>query len=332
MQRVPYASAIGSIMYAVRCTRPNVAFAQNLCSHFQQNPDEIHWTSVKTILKYLRNTKDMVPMYGTKPEAKMKIAQKEEAWIQVSYEKFNFMAAACAYDEIEEVTANCTLKDNLQQASTSGTQTDSALVYDSGGSTEEEICLIEKLLDDNSSPRPPKEINSENSNIESFSPSPISIEDSEPFMEEIDLFLTSDGSIPQGIDSDYSDSEEDNHFPERLLHNDHIPLPDILDSSNVVRVFPPLFTYLATSSILLSFGSEDIIFDPGISDYHLSSLELDVSHRSGTFIKFNVYANHLNESLMEILSSTCKPLEDTIFNPGIADYHFSSLKPDVSHR
>nr|GEZ30802.1 reverse transcriptase [Tanacetum cinerariifolium] len=38
MQRVPYASAIGSIVYAVRCTRPNVVFAQNLCSHFQQNP------------------------------------------------------------------------------------------------------------------------------------------------------------------------------------------------------------------------------------------------------------------------------------------------------
>ncbi|GKC10289.1 retrotransposon protein, putative, ty1-copia subclass [Tanacetum coccineum] len=42
MQRVPYASAIGSIMYLVRCTRLDVAFAQNLCSHFQQNPGEIH--------------------------------------------------------------------------------------------------------------------------------------------------------------------------------------------------------------------------------------------------------------------------------------------------
>ncbi|GKC90263.1 hypothetical protein Tco_1150912 [Tanacetum coccineum] len=40
MRRVPYASAIGSIMYAVRCTRPDVAFAQNLCSRFQQNPDK----------------------------------------------------------------------------------------------------------------------------------------------------------------------------------------------------------------------------------------------------------------------------------------------------
>nr|GFA49745.1 hypothetical protein [Tanacetum cinerariifolium] len=54
---------------------------------------------------------------------------------------------------------------------------------------KEEICLIEKLLYDNSSPRPPEEINSENSDaiIESFSPSSIPVEDSDPFMEEIDI-------------------------------------------------------------------------------------------------------------------------------------------------
>ncbi|GJU24001.1 hypothetical protein Tco_1162622 [Tanacetum coccineum] len=59
---------------------------------------------------------------------------------------------------------------------------------------EEEINLVEKLLYDNSSPRPPKEFNSENSDviIESFSPSPIPGEDSDSLMEEIDLFLTSD--------------------------------------------------------------------------------------------------------------------------------------------
>nr|GEZ52857.1 hypothetical protein [Tanacetum cinerariifolium] len=58
--------------------------------------------------------------------------------------------------------------------------------------------------------------------------------DSDPFMEKIDLFLTSDGSIPLGIDSDYSDSEGDNLFPKRLLHDDPIPLPDTLDFSNVI--------------------------------------------------------------------------------------------------
>ncbi|GJX56986.1 retrotransposon protein, putative, ty1-copia subclass [Tanacetum coccineum] len=52
MQRVPYASTIGSIMYAVRCTKPDVAFVQNLTSRFQQNPGESHWTAVKTILNY----------------------------------------------------------------------------------------------------------------------------------------------------------------------------------------------------------------------------------------------------------------------------------------
>ncbi|GJT49655.1 retrotransposon protein, putative, ty1-copia subclass [Tanacetum coccineum] len=59
MQNVLYALAIGSIMYAVRCTRPDVAFAQNITSRFQQNPGEEHWTAIKNILKYLRNTKDM---------------------------------------------------------------------------------------------------------------------------------------------------------------------------------------------------------------------------------------------------------------------------------
>nr|GEW78927.1 zinc finger, CCHC-type [Tanacetum cinerariifolium] len=50
---------LGSIMYAVRCTHPDVAFAQNVTSRFQQNLGDIHWTTVKNILKYLRNTKDM---------------------------------------------------------------------------------------------------------------------------------------------------------------------------------------------------------------------------------------------------------------------------------
>ncbi|GJV85253.1 retrotransposon protein, putative, ty1-copia subclass [Tanacetum coccineum] len=73
MQNVPYASAVGSIMYAVRCTRPDVAFAQNITSRFQQNPGEPHWTAVKTILKYLRNTKDMFLVYGGNPEAELRV-------------------------------------------------------------------------------------------------------------------------------------------------------------------------------------------------------------------------------------------------------------------
>ncbi|GJW08835.1 hypothetical protein Tco_1571258 [Tanacetum coccineum] len=74
MQKIPYASAVRSIMYAVRCTRPDVAFAQNMTSRFQQNPGEIHWTTVKNILKYLRNTKDMFMVYGGNMERELKVS------------------------------------------------------------------------------------------------------------------------------------------------------------------------------------------------------------------------------------------------------------------
>ncbi|GJU98068.1 hypothetical protein Tco_1327339 [Tanacetum coccineum] len=73
MQNVPYASVVGSIMYAVRCTRPDVAFTQNITSRFQQNPGELHWTAVKNILKYLRNTKDMFLVYGGNLKAELRV-------------------------------------------------------------------------------------------------------------------------------------------------------------------------------------------------------------------------------------------------------------------
>ncbi|GKG61682.1 hypothetical protein Tco_0621391, partial [Tanacetum coccineum] len=64
------------------------------------------------------------------------IAQKEEAGIQLQAEEFYLMVVAADLDEIEEVNANCILMSNLQQASTSGTHTDKAPVYDSDGSAE----------------------------------------------------------------------------------------------------------------------------------------------------------------------------------------------------
>nr|GEZ50228.1 hypothetical protein [Tanacetum cinerariifolium] len=131
---------------------------------------------------------------------------------------------------------------------------------------ENEIRLSQRLLYDNSSPRLPKEFNSENSyaDIESFYPSPIPNEDSDSFMEEIDLFLTPDDPMPPSIEDD-DDSEGDILFLERLLHDDPIPLPDTLDFSYEVRISLPFFTYPMTSPNLLSSGSEDTIFDPGIT-------------------------------------------------------------------
>ncbi|GJY44755.1 retrotransposon protein, putative, ty1-copia subclass [Tanacetum coccineum] len=72
MQNIPYASAVGSIMYVVRCTRPDVAFGQNITSRFQHNPGEVHWTAVKNVLKascytdagYLTDADDMKSQTG----------------------------------------------------------------------------------------------------------------------------------------------------------------------------------------------------------------------------------------------------------------------------
>nr|GFB98462.1 hypothetical protein [Tanacetum cinerariifolium] len=73
----------------------------------------------------------------------------------------------------------------------------------------------------------------------------------------LESLLNRDELIPPGIDSDDSDSEGDNLFLERLLHDDPIPLSDTLNFSNVVRVFLPFLTYPVTSLILLSSGSKD---------------------------------------------------------------------------
>nr|GEZ52447.1 ribonuclease H-like domain-containing protein [Tanacetum cinerariifolium] len=69
-------------------------------------------------------------------QTQLLIAQKEEVGIQLQAEEYDLMAAAADLDEIEEVNANCILMANLQQALTSGTQTGSAPVHDTDGSTE----------------------------------------------------------------------------------------------------------------------------------------------------------------------------------------------------
>nr|GEX35238.1 hypothetical protein [Tanacetum cinerariifolium] len=75
----------------------------------------------------------------------MQIAQKEEAGIQLTYEEFDFMAAAGACEETKRDNANCTLENNLQQALTSGTQSDKAPVYDTDGSAENDNNVISEV-------------------------------------------------------------------------------------------------------------------------------------------------------------------------------------------
>nr|GEY03959.1 integrase, catalytic region, zinc finger, CCHC-type, peptidase aspartic, catalytic [Tanacetum cinerariifolium] len=93
---------------------------------------------------------------------------------------------------------------------------------------EEEIGLVENLLYDNSSPRPPQELNVEIAVmiLKSLSPSPIPVEDSDSHMDEIDLFLATDDLMPPAIKNDDYDSKGDIHFLEKLLRIDLLPLPE----------------------------------------------------------------------------------------------------------
>nr|GEZ45840.1 hypothetical protein [Tanacetum cinerariifolium] len=92
---------------------------------------------------------------------------------------------------------------------------------------KEDIHLVERLLYDNSSPRPLEEFVYENSNaeIESFSPSPITIKDSDSLMEEINLSFTPDDPMPPGIEEDDDDSERDILIHKELLDNYSHSLP-----------------------------------------------------------------------------------------------------------
>nr|GEU55496.1 reverse transcriptase domain-containing protein [Tanacetum cinerariifolium] len=85
---------------------------------------------------------------------------------------------------------------------------------------------------------------------------------------------------------------------------DHSPL-----FAYVVWICIFFLTYPVVLPHLFSFGNEDTIFDPGIANYHFSSLLLDVSHLCETFMKLNVYPKLLNVSPMEILSSSCSLME-----------------------
>ena len=67
MSRVPYASAMGSLMYAMVCTRPDIAHAVGVLSRFMSNPGKEHWTAVKRVFRYLHGTSDYGLCYQGRP-------------------------------------------------------------------------------------------------------------------------------------------------------------------------------------------------------------------------------------------------------------------------
>jgi Uma2 family endonuclease len=72
MRAIPYASAIGSIMYDMICMRPDISYALCAMSRYQSNYGDAHWIIVKNILKYLRRTKKVFLVFGGEEELVVK--------------------------------------------------------------------------------------------------------------------------------------------------------------------------------------------------------------------------------------------------------------------
>ena len=63
MENIPYASVVGSLMYAQTCTRPDISFAVGMLGRYQSNPSLEHWKAAKKVLRYLQGTKNHMLTY-----------------------------------------------------------------------------------------------------------------------------------------------------------------------------------------------------------------------------------------------------------------------------
>ena len=59
MSKVPYSNAVGSLMYAMVCIRPDISHAVGTVSRYMHNPGKEHWLAVKWILRYIQKTLDV---------------------------------------------------------------------------------------------------------------------------------------------------------------------------------------------------------------------------------------------------------------------------------
>nr|GFB50570.1 hypothetical protein [Tanacetum cinerariifolium] len=182
-----------------------------------------------------------------------------------------------------------------------------------------------------------KELNAEIADtiVESLSPSPIPIEDSDYLMDEIDLFLATDDLLPPGIESDDYDSEGDIHFLEELLSDDSISLPknessnsDHQDDPSFPRppLEPPdvkffcdfehgLRELIAAVMNNIDELNEDECFDPGGEIHVFENIKDDDYFTFIFFIRiFLPYLIHPEVSPLLFSAGS----EDTIFDPGIS--------------
>ncbi|GJT03452.1 hypothetical protein Tco_0824621 [Tanacetum coccineum] len=203
---------------------------------------------------------------------------------------------------------------------------------------EEYISMMERLLYDNSTPRPPKAFQANSDTIiESLPIFPIPVEDSGSLREEIDIFPDTDDSIPPGIESDDYDSEGDDNstsLPE--FESFHVDYRNSGDSTinvvedipvNVPNIFPTHptlhtdFDFIPSHNDLGSdldvsspFGDRNKIYDLGIC-IEVESTRLLVTH------------SPVIDTLLPFSSKN----KDKVFNHGVLASKEKS-PPSSSHR
>ncbi|GKA40885.1 hypothetical protein Tco_0733478 [Tanacetum coccineum] len=166
-------------------------------------------------------------------------------------------------------------------------------------------------------------IANQSSIIESLPISLIPVEDSEPVQEEIDIFLVPDDLIPPGVENDDSEDEDNSTFlpenessilepssprpppeppdvclyfkPDTAMKNEDfnqgeivlfLNVEDVNSFTFVIWTFLPSFTYPDDSPVILSFSSEDLVFDPDIFILHFSYLEPVVFSMEVSYSKY----------------------------------------------
>ncbi|XP_074298256.1 uncharacterized protein LOC141629094 [Silene latifolia] len=63
MEKIPYASVVGSLNYVQTCTRPDISFAVGMLGRYQSNPGMDHWKAANKVLRYLQGTKELMLTY-----------------------------------------------------------------------------------------------------------------------------------------------------------------------------------------------------------------------------------------------------------------------------
>ncbi|GJY96780.1 hypothetical protein Tco_0513690 [Tanacetum coccineum] len=203
---------------------------------------------------------------------------------------------------------------------------------------EEYISLLERLMYDNLSPRPPKDFHANpNTIIESLPTFPIPVEDIDSLREEIDIFPGPDDSIPSGIEIDDYDSEGDDNSTSLLeFESFHVVYPDsgdstidvvediLVDVPNILPTHPTLhmdFDFIPSHNELGSdldvsspFGDRNKIYDPGIC------IEVESTRFLATFFP-------VIDTLLPFSSEN----KDKVFNHGVLASKEKS-SPSSSHR